>query len=67
MAQLVGALRYKPEGPRFTAFFRLHYDPCVGSATNRTTDIFGRGRGGKGEPCVGQQPCHLHVPIVNKF
>jgi hypothetical protein len=46
VAQLVKALRYKPEGRKFdfrwchwnfsfTQSFRLHYDPGVDSASNR--------------------------------
>jgi hypothetical protein len=49
VAQLVAALRYKPEGRRFnsqwcnwnfslTQSFRLHYGPGVDSASNRNED-----------------------------
>ena len=67
MAQLVEALRYKPEGRSFdsrwchwkfslTSSFRPHYGSGVDSASNRNEYqeyFMGEGGGGKGGRCVG--------------
>jgi len=76
VAQLVEALRYKPEGCGFdsrwchwnfslTLSFRPHYGPKIDSASNRNIS--------RNIPCgvkkadvYGWQPYHLHVPTVLK-
>ena len=76
VAQLVKALRYKPEGRGFdsrrdhwnfslTQSFRLHYGPGVDSASNRNEylEYFLRV---KAAGAYGWQPYHLLVPIVLK-
>jgi len=79
-AQLVEALRYKPEGRGFdsqwchwnwslTESFRPHYGPSVDSASNRNEYqeyFLGEGGGLKAAGAQGWQPYHLHVPIVLK-
>jgi len=75
VAQLVEALRYKPEGRGFDSrwchwnfsltSFRPHYGPGVESASNRNEyqECF---LGVKAAGAYGWHPCHLHVPIVLK-
>ena len=76
VAQLVEALRYKPEGrgfdPRWchwnfslTQSFRPLYGPGVDSASNRNEyqEYF---LGVKAADASGWQPYHLHVPTVLK-
>jgi hypothetical protein len=48
VAQLVEALRYKPEGQGFDSF-RPYYDPGVDSASNRNEyqEYFLEGKGGR--------------------
>ena len=58
VAQLVEALRYKPEGRGFDSFWP-HYGPGVDSASNRNEyQEYFLG--------VKKRPYHLHVPIVLK-
>jgi hypothetical protein len=70
VAQLVEALRYKPEGRGFDSrwydwifSFRPHYGPGVDSASNRKwyQVCF---LGVKAAGAYGRQPYHLHVPTV---
>ena len=76
MAQLVEALRYKPEGRGFdsgwcrwnfslTKSFQPHYGPGVDSASHRNEyqEYF---LGGKAGRCLGWQTYDLHVPTVLK-
>jgi len=76
VAQLVEALRYKPEGRGFdsrwchwnfslTQSFRSHYGPGVDSASNRN-EYQEYLLGVKTAGAYGLQPNHLHVPIVLK-
>jgi len=76
VAQLVEALRYKPEGRGFdswwchwnfllTKFFLSHSGPGVDSASNRNEyqEYFLVGKGGR---CVGLTTLPIHVPNVLK-
>jgi len=76
VAQLVQALRCKPEGRGFdsrwchlnfseTESLRPHYDPGVNSASNRN-EYQEFLLGGKGGRCVGLTTLPSHVPIVMK-
>jgi hypothetical protein len=74
VAQLVEALRYKPEGCGFnsrlchcnfslTQFFRLRYGPEVDSASNGN-EYQECSLGVKAAGASGCQPYHLHMSIV---
>jgi hypothetical protein len=70
MAQLVEALRYKPEGRGFESrgchwdfslplTFRPHYGPLGGSGF-KTNEYQGHLLGVNTAGAYGSQPCHLH-------
>ena len=67
MAQLVEALPYKPEGRGLPLCSLASFGRSMTLGSAQPLIEPGISSGGKAGRCVGQQTCHLHVPIVKKF